>query len=47
MCVCVEMCSFFQLCACGEYVLLARREPLISGIDYISACHATKIHSSL
>ena len=46
MCVCgnVLECSFFQLCACGEYVLLARREPLISGIDYISACHETKIH---
>ncbi len=28
---------FFQLCACGEYVVLARREPLISGMDYISA----------
>ncbi len=46
MCVCgnVLECSFFQFCAYGEYVLLARHEPLISGIDYISACHETKIH---
>ncbi len=33
--VCSRM--FFQLRACGEYMLLARREPLISGMDYVSA----------
>ncbi len=35
LCACGECVLLFQLCACGECVLLARREPLISGMDYI------------